>query len=254
MAASYILRLDDATHFSDFSKWEILERFLHEKNIKPLVCVCPNNKDPALMYKKQNDSFWKVVRDWKEKDWDIAMHGFEHLFHPVNKGVLFFPFRSSSEFGGLSLDKQRMKIRNSLQIFLQNGIKPSIFAAPRHTFDELTIDALTLETDIRIISDGFYLFPHKYKEMSLFPQQLWWPKKKNFGVWTICLHPDTMQEREIYALIEELRRLELNFVSISDFENISLKPSYVDLCYSKIKWFEFHAKNWIKIKLKNLSN
>jgi len=246
--SQFILRLDDATHYSDFSKWERLEAFFESANIKPIVCVCPNNKDPKLKYQEYNKDFWKIVRRWQSKEWDIAMHGYEHLFHKVDKKKLFFPFRDSSEFGDLSLEEQRLKIRRSLDVFHHNQIKPSVFAAPRHTFDENTIEAIIHETDIKFISDGFHLYPFHYKGVAIFPQQLWWPQKKHFGVWTICLHPDTMDEDDILSLITRLEELNLTFINIRDYRISIGKKKLINYLYSKFRWFEFNAKNLIKQK------
>ena len=67
----------------------------------------------------------------------------------------------------------------------------------------VTLRALSIETKIRIVSDGIAKWP--FSEMGLFwiPQQLWGPEEKASGVWTICLHPNDTPE----TLLESLEQL-----------------------------------------------
>ena len=171
--SQYLIRLDDANHYCNIIKWKRIELILDKYNITPIVAVIPNNKDKNLMKSNYNEAFWKTVKSWQSKNWTIALHGHTHLYHKVNKKKLIFPFYNRTEFGGLTLNKQREIIKKSLKIFNYNSIYPKVFVAPSHTFDLNTIKALELETNIRIISDGISLNQFYLNKFQFIPQQLW---------------------------------------------------------------------------------
>ena len=83
--SNYLIRLDDASHFSDLEKWFLLEKIFDKNNIKPLVAVIPDNKDPNLKYSHYNRAFWDQVKKWEQKGWSVAMHGYTHEFHKVKR-------------------------------------------------------------------------------------------------------------------------------------------------------------------------
>ena len=72
--ASYIIRLDDASNFSNLSKWNMIENILDKNNILPTVAIIPDNEDIALKYSEFNSKFWEKVKNWETKGWTIAMH------------------------------------------------------------------------------------------------------------------------------------------------------------------------------------
>jgi len=185
-------------------RWAIVERLLNKYNIKPIVAVVPNNRDPFLIRSKPDPNFWERVRQWQSMGWHIAMHGYSHEALTANKGLV--PLHNKSEFAGVSESEQRQRIRSSFELFRNNGVEPKIWVAPFHTFDSVTLRALSIETKIRVISDGVTKWP--FSEMGMFwiPQQLWGPVKKGSGVWTICLHPNDTHA----TLLESLEQLILN--------------------------------------------
>ena len=73
-----------------------------------------------------------------------------------------------------------------------------------HTFDLNTLSAIKENSDIEIISDGISLNPYFYKNLLFIPQQLWYPKRLPFGLWTICIHPNDMEEEQIHELDKKL--------------------------------------------------
>ena len=92
MSAKYIFRLDDATAYLNPAKWNLIEKIFDEHNIYPIVAVTPDNKDEELMYHSMDSNFWEKVRKWDKKGWNIAMHGYQHLYHPSNKKDSIVPF------------------------------------------------------------------------------------------------------------------------------------------------------------------
>ena len=87
--AKYIIRLDDASHFSNLSKWNKIEEILDKNNILPTVAVIPNNKDQTLKYSEFNAGFWQKVKNWVGKyDWNLKSRppGGRSLIKHTSKG------------------------------------------------------------------------------------------------------------------------------------------------------------------------
>jgi len=215
----YILRLDDACPTMDHDKWNLLQDLLSKYNVKPIVAVIPNNKDATLEIDNYDDSFWNKVRYWESIGWTIAMHGNTHLMSYTDKNNLILPFYSRSEFSGMNIKSQSAVIRQSWRKFKRESISPTIWVAPAHCFDQVTIEAIKAETPINIISDGIATDVYYENGFYWLPQQLWSFKKKYFGLWTVCLHPNTMN-------IESLRDLEYKIVkyrkNIISFDEVVL--------------------------------
>lgn len=246
MSVKYIFRLDDATAFSDIEKWKLLEEIFDDFGIKPLVAVTPDNRDPGLFYKKESPNFWKQVNDWKIKGWEIAMHGYQHLYHEVDKKKLLIPYYDRSEFAGLKIEDQRKKIRKSIAIFRLNGIDPKVWIAPSHSFDELTLKAIKHETQIDTVSDGIGIYPFTHKGFTFVPQQLWDVKKKFFGIWTICLHPDTMKIEDIALVRKKIQETKIyeNTITIQDLE--AQKKYLINFTYSGFYWTKYKLFNFLR--------
>ena len=241
--AKYLIRLDDACHTSNLEKWQALENIFDEFSILPIVAVIPNNKDTTLFYSSHNNTFWEKIEAWQKKGWSIAMHGYEHKYHYVDKRKLLLPFYSRSEFAGLDLQQQKTKIQNSLDIFKKFNIEPKLWVAPSHSFDEVTLDALRDIVDFRIVSDGISFFPYSYKGFIFIPQQLWGFVPKNAGIWTICLHPDTMSFAEIDAFRDTILENSTSniFISLEDVA-VTSRPKLI-MCHI----FSFYF--WSRYKL-----
>ena len=128
MKAKYLLRLDDASPFSDFTKWKAIEEILQRYKILPIVAVIPDNKDSDLLHQKTDPNFWNQIRDWDKKGWTIAIHGYQHKFHKVNYisfSIAFFKFLYVS---GLS---------NFLLLIIKVGVEfiSNLFALSIRTFN-----------------------------------------------------------------------------------------------------------------------
>ncbi|MBV1880767.1 MAG: DUF2334 domain-containing protein [Pseudomonadales bacterium] len=210
--AKYILRLDDACHTMDLSKWSRVESILDNYNIRPIVAVVPNNKDKKLLIDTYDKEFWTKVTSWELKEWTIALHGFEHKY--ITKCSGYLPFNKKSEFAGLLLEEQKRRIKCGVQIFNDNNFEPRIWVAPSHTFDHDTLIALKEHSKVVVISDGISYRPYKYLGFIWVPQQLWKYHWMPFGVWTICLHPNSMSEKAIENLENMLRKKHKKFVHI----------------------------------------
>ena len=248
MSAKYLIRLDDACDTSDLEKWYSIEAILNEENIKPIVAVIPNNHDHTLKRNSPNKFFWEMIKKWESNGWTIAMHGYEHLYHHIDRQKLILPFYDRSEFAGLSLDIQRRKIRKSFAIFKKHGVEPTVWVAPGHSFDKLTLQALFLEVPFRVVSDGIALRPYRYEGFDFVPQQLWNVVEKSYGTWTVCLHPDTMTREQIEELRLSLRRPEIlpNIITLNEVAFDGRGEGLLCWIYSRLFWMKYRLVNTIK--------
>lgn len=204
MSARYLIRLDDACHTMRRSAWAETEAMLDGLSIRPLVGVVPENADPDLMIDARSPTFWTTVRNWQRKGWAIGMHGYRHVFHPVPREKLVLPFYDKSEFAGLSLPDQAALIARSAAIFECERVRPTVWIAPAHCFDQDTLRAIEQQTQIRIVSDGLALDQYRAHGFHWLPQQLWAPKAQRRGLWTICLHPSNMSSEAIRDMGRQL--------------------------------------------------
>ena len=79
--AKYIMRLDDACQKMNLENWDRMERLLTKYDIKPLVGVIPNCKDPDMdKYDWDEPGFLERKERWQKKGWELALHGYTHVF------------------------------------------------------------------------------------------------------------------------------------------------------------------------------
>ena len=207
---------------------------------------CLLNGPLIKLNKKPN--FWKLIKEWEDKGWEIAMHGYQHLYHKVNRKELLFPYYDRSEFAGLTFKKQQEKIRKSIDIFRKNGFDPKVWVAPSHSFDCKTLRALLCETNINIVSDGIAQYPFHERSFYFIPQQLWSVKKKKYGVWTICLHPDTMSYEDIEQFKYDLSISQIYkaATSVKGLNMTRRQKSVNDKIYSFLFWRLYDIKSWLR--------
>jgi len=224
---NFLIRLDDACPTMDLIKWNQIENLLDVYGIKPLVGIIPDNKDPEMIIDDHDDFFFDKVKRWEEKGWCLAMHGFNHLYSKSNGGIN--PVLKRSEFAGLSLEMQELKIRNAYRVFLDHNIKVDYFFAPSHTFDTNTLIALKKSTPIRKISDTISRIPYIFNEFIFFPLQFGKLRKIVLpGFWTFCLHPNSMTESEISSLEPFFKHNSKKFISFDDIniERLGTKSKF----------------------------
>lgn len=213
MAAKYLVRFDDICPTMNWKIWDQIETFLVSQEIRPILAIVPDNGDTDLITDKPNPDFWKKVQYWQGLGWTIGVHGLNHRINSTSSGLLKFNRRS--EFADLLLSEQTSLLTNSISIFESNGIKPDMFIAPFHSFDQNTILAL-FNLDIRFISDGFFLYPRRwYYDCVFIPQQLWKFRKRFFGVWTVCYHHNNWQEEYLLRFYEDVLRYKNAIISAS---------------------------------------
>lgn len=215
-----IIRLDDAAEYMDVNKWQRVEDILDKYKIVPLVGVIPKVADPKMVGVYQKDvHFFKKVKKWEEKDWIIAMHGYDHKYLTNEGGIN--PKCSVSEFAGVPLEKQEEKIRAGIEIFNQNKIFPKVFFAPSHTFDNNTLIALKNNSNIRIISDTVSNDVYKKGDFYYIPQQIGHEANLPFKIVTICFHPNMMEEEDFINFENYLKNNNYRILkNKTEFENL----------------------------------
>lgn len=220
MNNKYLIRLDDACPTMDRAKWQRMFDILDRYGVRPMVGIIPHNEDPKQEIDTPDAEFWNKARQWQQKGYAIAMHGYNHCYIS-DKGLEGLnPLWARSEFVGVLYDVQKQKIRDGFRILSEHGVKPKYFFAPSHTFDENTLKALRECTDIRIISDTIATKPY-IKDDFIFLPQLGGhcTEMKISGIWTFCLHPSTMTD----ANFEDTERfLNVHKGKFVDFDSLDL--------------------------------
>jgi hypothetical protein len=236
MSARYLIRLDDACDTMRRDNWSRVEEVLQAHGVQPIAAVIPDNRDPSLQLEPPDRGFWDKVAGWVRKGWSVALHGHTHLMRPTD-ARLVLPFYSRSEFGGLPLSLQCEKIRAAWSIFGAHGVDPRIWVAPAHSFDLDTLRAVHLETPIRLISDGIACDTFRAHGFDWIPQQLWSFAERPFGLWTVCLHPNTMRAADIDALDRSLGgRYRGRVVGVADLPMRARRRSVRDRLFEIYFW------------------
>jgi len=239
MSARYLIRLDDACDTMDRARWDLMEHILGKHGVKPIVAVIPSNHDRSLMFEARDAAFWDKVRGWALKGWSVAMHGYTHVMHST-QSKLVLPFYKRSEFAGLELESQAEKVRSAWALFLAQGVEPKIWIAPAHCFDLLTLQALRRETSIRVISDGIAWDTYFEHEFYWIPQQMWGLAERSWGLWTVCLHPNTMNDAAMRALDTALDEKYLGRMTcFQDLQMAKRKKSGLSRLYSLYFWWQW---------------
>jgi len=197
--ASYLFRLDDSCPTQDKAKWTTLIELLCSYDVAALIAIVPDNTDPYLCIDPPDPLYWPFVSSLSRYGFNYALHGLNHSLYK-HSGRSLVPINTYGEFVGRAYDIQARMIRDAYDRLLSHSIKPTAWVAPAHSFDFNTLRALSTSTDIRVISDGIARNPYSYCGFTWIPQQLWSPTEKKDGVWTICLHPNSLTNHELHII------------------------------------------------------
>lgn len=241
MRTRFILRFDDICPTMNWRIWRLLEADLCELNIKPLMAVIPDNRDRDLMVSAPGvENFWNNVRCWEERGWTIGLHGYQHRYLTTAAGM--YGRIPRSEFAGLPHEIQEIKLRNAIRIFREHNILPAVWVAPAHSFDATTVSILA-KLGIRIISDGYAIYPYQDADgVTWIPQQVAKFRKLPFGVWTICCHFNSWTEAETERFRQDLRTYRRYFTAVTEVVH-----SYRE---RRRSWFDFGANRLLDLGLR----
>lgn len=70
-----LIRFDDICPTMNYEQFNKAMSILDENNIKPLIGVIPDCKDPDLMIDRFHEDFWQWLHLLENKGYKIAMHG-----------------------------------------------------------------------------------------------------------------------------------------------------------------------------------
>ena len=170
--------------------WNLMEKtelLFQRYDIKPVLGVVPNNKDTEfLSFPKRND-FWEKVRIWKNKGWEIAMHGNNHVYDKFCSKSDYLGLGGNSEFCSHTYENQLEKIKCGLDKFNNENINIKTFFAPNHTFDDNTLLALK-NCGITEIVDGYGLMPYEENGIKFIPQLFYKMIVFPFGIQSFQIH------------------------------------------------------------------
>jgi hypothetical protein len=211
-----------------------------EFGISPILAIVPDNQDRDLEQEPADPQFWKEMCALEAAGATIALHGFRHLCTGVGKSLV--PMQARSEFAGVDELIQRQWIRTGLTILRDQELNPKIWVAPRHGFDRATLQALVAE-GIEVLSDGLTRIPFRRGGVTWIPQQLWGPAVKQSGLWTICIHCNSMRAPEVDALIDFIRQNARSFTSanrvLEEFEPREL--DWIEQAYERLALLRIQA-------------
>lgn len=220
--AKFIARFDDICPEMDWKNFEIFERFfLKNPEIKPLIGVVPDNRDPMLKISESNPVFWKKVRYWQDRGWVVAQHGYTHEYTQFGGGLL--GIGRMSEFAGLPYAEQRDLLSRGKQIMLDHGVWEPYFMAPSHAFDENTLKALQ-DLGFVAITDGYGVYPYRINGVVAVPQLFTRPFNFGFGIYTLCFHTNSMTKKEIEDALSFMVQNKKDFISFNDALHVKGNP------------------------------
>ncbi|MBR0090761.1 MAG: DUF2334 domain-containing protein [Lachnospiraceae bacterium] len=199
----FTIRMDDITPGMNRTNFERFRHLLEAHDIRPLIGVVPECRDPLLQTGPPDPSFWESVHALQQSGWQVAMHGLYHIY-TTKKGGLF-PLNRDSEFAGLPLERQRKMIAKGKKLLSSHGVETDLFMAPSHSYDRATLQALR-ENGFQYVTDGFGTAPYEYDGLTFFPiaarkQDVL--EKSAGGLTTLVVHTNTMTE-EGFRFYEKL--------------------------------------------------
>ena len=212
--AKYLLRFDDLCPAMNWEVWSEIEAILLARQIKPILAVIPENREPKFNVGAPAADFWHRVRIWQERGWTIGLHGYQHLYVSEHAGLV--AIRKKSEFAGLPADEQERKLRRGVEIFRGEGIGSQTWIAPGNSFDAVTVSLLP-RFGIRAISDGYFHLPYVSRDKMIWvPQQLFHFREAPLGIWTVCFHHNLWSTANLEEFREDLNRYQHDIVSLDE--------------------------------------
>jgi len=243
----YYIRLDDAHDKMNLDNWIKIINLLNKYKISSIIGVIPDNKDFNIMFGNKIKNFWGIIKEWQDVGHIIAIHGLNHLILTKEAGLV--PKNNRSEFAGLSLEEQYKKLQKSIKIFEKNKIFTDIFIPPFHSFDLNTLKALK-KLNINILYEGVSFYPYKEYDIYFMPQQYNFFKKRQMGVWSVCLHPNEMEDKD-FANLEIFIQNNIQYFKNDFYEvlfNFTKKRNLLD----KLFFYQYFFKRKLYLMKQNL--
>ena len=218
------VRLDDITPDMDWERFYKFKALLDRYQVKPLIGVVPDNRDPGLVKKQEPDrqtpeDFWEYVKELKRHGWVIAMHGCHHVYTTDRGGL--FPLNNFSEFAGLPFEQQKKLLAEGKDLLAEKGIETELFMAPAHSYDKNTLKALK-ETGFQGLTDGFGDFPYYFRGLAFYPISFMLGRtfRKKEGYSTMVVHTGTVSEEDLKRYESYFQRQDVSWISFEEYLKI----------------------------------
>lgn len=237
-----LIRLDDACEYRNQNAWLKTEQIMDVHGVKPLVGIIPCCKDPELCKYPVDVDFWTLARQWQQKKWSIAMHGYDHVYITKCGGIN--PINQRSEFADVDIKIQIIKIKSGIKKLKDERIIAKSFFSPSHTFDENTLKALEQFSDIRRISDCIANRPYNQNGFEFFPQQTGRPRNLPMSFVTVCLHPNTMTDVDFDELDSFLKRHREKCIVLDEYPTVNRYKSFYDYALEKTYFVRRNFKHF----------
>lgn len=240
-----VLRFDDLCPTMNWTVWDAIEGALDRFGVQPIAAIVPDNRDPNLVVGPANRDFWNRARRWQEKGWLIGQHGHTHVYDSKDPGLV--PWWRQSEFAGHPPEVQRHRLREGQRALQGQGLDPTVWVAPSHSFDAATLDAVR-DLGIRIVSDGVSPRPFvDERGLTWIPAPPWRPALPG-GTWTRCVHPNQLrsaEELERFCRAHRTRLLGSGF-RLSELLAGAAPRSSADAVYERIYWKIFGLRRRLR--------
>ncbi|MBE5755397.1 MAG: DUF2334 domain-containing protein [Clostridiales bacterium] len=218
------VRFDDVCPTMSWDHFNKAMELCKKYGVKPLLGVVPCNKDPHLVVDEENKDFFDIMRKYQEQGISFAQHGLDHIYRNNNGGVL--KLNKKSDFVGLSKDEQKKFLGEGLEILKKEGINTKIYMAPSHSYDKNTILALK-ELGFEYVTDGYTNYNYKWHGLTFIPcRHTFKTRRKMTGVCTLCLHVNTMSEKDLETFEESLETYKEVLCDYSELLNLKTKKCF----------------------------
>ncbi len=247
--SKYIIRFDDITPGMNWDNFLSIKNVLESYSISSILGVVPCNRDKKLIIHDSMSSsdFFIKVKSYKDYGDTIAQHGTYH--HYINKSSGLLDINNKSEFSGLCYEEQLQKLKIGKEVLESQGVWQPYFMAPSHSFDLNTLKALKA-LGFKAITDGYGFYPYQLVEgITLVPQLVGKPIPLiPFGVQTICLHTNTMNNNDLNYIVDFIINNHYKFVDFKEVVNIKSKSNTLQLfTYTASKGFLKNIRKLRKI-------
>ena len=229
-----LIRFDDIAENMNWHLMSRCEKLFDKLDIKPVMGVIPDNKDKDLLIYPKKENFWNVVKNWQSKGWEIAMHGYNHIYDKDTEKKDFFKYGGKSEFFGHTLINQSNKIKKGLEIFEKNNIKIRTFFSPNHTYDINTFEALKI-SGINEVIDGYGLKPYSENDIKFIPQLFYKPFLLPFGLQTTQIHLNYWTDKDFNNFSHLINKNYKKIISYDEALDLISNKTFDKLVNSSIK-------------------
>lgn len=237
---SLILRFDDITPGMSWDKFLPLKMKVDKLGIRSVLGVVPDCRDAGLNVGLVREDFFSLVRGWMTHGDTISQHGTFHVYDTKESGIL--GLHNRSEFAGHPYDVQYNRLLKGKELLVHEGVWQPYFMAPSHSFDHLTLRALH-ELGFVAITDGYGFYPYMIDGIKLIPQLTAYPLNFRFGLQTLCVHINGMDQFSIDKLWGFISRNSSLFV---DFKDIVDRPCFEGIVPTTLRYLSQTGVNSIR--------